>query len=509
MNCGPAFLALLAYLADENDVARSSQWELVALWMRLLNENEGMMREIIAKRLRSLRSLYIDVPALRPGTVGAYAFAFVSVAVATALRVALDPYVEGVQFITFYPAIVVTTVISGFGAGFLCTVLSTAAADFFVLAPRWSFNVGDPVIVAELLLFGPLASYLVLIIAQMRSAIERDQAEANKDRLQLALDASQLGWWEYDLVNGVALWSDRRSKEIYDVAEDKTDIEEFTKRVHPDDVEGAWAAMEAALDPTDPKPYAIEYRVQRGDGEVRCVEAHGLTYFEGGPVERRAVSMVGTCQDITERKRGEEERKEHEERLHLLMREVNHRARNMLGVVDAIAHQTVAGSPEDYVERFSERIRALAAYQDLLVRSEWKGVEIEDLARTQLSHFAALIGSRIAMRGPKLRLNAASAQAIGLALHELTTNAGKYGALSKDTGGLDVGWGTDGDTFTMSWTEHDGPQVSPPQQRGFGTVVMQEMAERSVDGKVDLGYAPSGVTWRLTCPAVNALELTA
>src|ERR1700740_1757784 len=99
------------------------------------------MRKIITK---SLASLYIDVPALRPGTVGAYAFAFVLAAVATALRVALDPYVVGVQFITFAPAIVITTLISGFGAGFFCVVLSTAAADFFVLSPRFSFYIDDP-----------------------------------------------------------------------------------------------------------------------------------------------------------------------------------------------------------------------------------------------------------------------------------------------------------------------------------------------------------------------------
>jgi two-component sensor histidine kinase len=103
-------------------------------------------------------------------------------------------------------------------------------------------------------------------------------------------------------------------------------------------------------------------------------------------------------------------------------------------------------------------------------------------------------------------LKAASAQAIGLALHELATNAGKYGALSTDRGRLDICSGTDGDTFTISWTERDGPAVSVPQRRGFGTIVMKTMAERSVDGAVDLDYAPSGLTWRLTCPAANALE---
>jgi two-component sensor histidine kinase len=173
---------------------------------------------------------------------------------------------------------------------------------------------------------------------------------------------------------------------------------------------------------------------------------------------------------------------------------------------DAIAHQTATQNPEDFIERFSDRIQALSANQDLLVRNEWNGVEVEDLARAQLAPFAGLIGSRIAVHGPKLRLKAASAQAIGLALHELATNAGKYGALSTNTGRVDIFWGCDGDTFTMSWTEREGPPVSAPKRRGFGTIVMQAMTERSMDGAVNLDYAPSGLTWRLTCPAVNALE---
>jgi two-component sensor histidine kinase len=108
------------------------------------------------------------------------------------------------------------------------------------------------------------------------------------------------------------------------------------------------------------------------------------------------------------------------------------------------------------------------------------------------------------MHGPKLRLNPASAQAVGLALHELATNAGKYGALSTDSR-VDICWATNGDTFTTSWVERDGPPVSAPKRRGFGTLVMQAMTERSLTGKVELLYPPSGVTWRLTCPAANAL----
>jgi PAS domain S-box-containing protein len=337
----------------------------------------------------------------------------------------------------------------------------------------------------------------------LRDITARKQAEqalqASKDRLEFALDAAQLGWWHYDPLRRV-ISGDARAQQIFDATPGDIPIEDIvTKRLHPDDAETVWAAFQAALDPTDPQPYAIEYRVQQADGEVRWVEAHGLAHFEGAGRERRIVSIVGTVQDITERK-------EREEKEHLLMREINHRAKNMLSVADAIAHQSVTRNPEDFVERFSERIQALSANQDLLVRNEWNGVEIEDLVRVQLALFADLIGSRVTVHGPKLRLNAASAQAIGLALHELATNAGKYGALSTDTGRVNIRWGTDGDTFSMSWTERDGPPVALPKQRGFGTIVMEAMAERSVHGTVDLDYAASGLTWRLTCPAPNALE---
>jgi PAS domain S-box-containing protein len=343
----------------------------------------------------------------------------------------------------------------------------------------------------------PLRNIAVIQDINARKQAEQD-LYASRARLQLALDAAQLGWWEYDPVRGV-FSGDTRAQEVCDYAEKEPTIEAFLKRVHPDDLERFSAVREAALDPIDPKPYLNEYRIVRRDGKVRWVESRGRAYFEGAKPDRRLVSFVGTVQDITERK-------EREEREHLLLREINHRAKNMLSVVHVIAHQTAAKSSEDFIERFSERIQALSANQDLLVRNEWKGVEIKDLVCAQLAHFADLIGPRIAVRGPPLRLNPASAQAIGLALHELATNAGKYGALSTDAGRVDVHWETEGDTLAMSWTECDGPPVCKPKQRGFGSIVIEAMAEYSVDGAVDLHYAPSGVTWRLTCPAANALE---
>jgi PAS domain S-box-containing protein len=341
------------------------------------------------------------------------------------------------------------------------------------------------------------------LMAELREAAARRQtAEGllrdSEQRLRFALNAAELGWWQYDPLSRVVS-GDSRFKEIFDLADQEVAIDQIMKRVFQDDAGRVRAAFEAVLDPDTAKPLVIAFRVRREDGRDRWLEAHGLAYFEGAGRERRAVRIVGTVADITERR-------ENAEKAHLLTREINHRAKNMLSVVDAIAHRIFAGHPEALAGRFSERIQALSANQDLLIRNEWKGVEIGDLVRAQLSHFADLIGSRIDLQGPRLLLRGASAQAIGLALHELATNAAKYGALSTDAGRVDIRWGLDGDALTMSWTERGGPPVSEPERRGFGTTVMKAMAERTLNGRVQLDYARSGLSWRLTCPAIGVLE---
>jgi len=325
---------------------------------------------------------------------------------------------------------------------------------------------------------------------------EPDQSTPSAISPQHALSTARIGSWQYDPLRRVFSW-DTRCKEILGVSENEATVVELMNWVHPDDAERIEVAFDALLDPAQPRRYGNEFRVRHGDDDVRWVQTLGLVYFEGEGDDRRAVSVVGTIADVTKHK-------ERDEKLHLLMREVNHRAKNILSVVDAIAHRIVASHPEDFVEQLSERIQALAANQDLLIRNEWNGIEIVDLVHAQLGPYPDF-GSRIAVHGPKLRLNPASAPAIGLALHELATNAAKYGALSTDAGRVDVDWGVHDDTLTMDWTERGGPPVSPPKRLGFGSTVIEAMTERTVDGTVDLDYAPSGVTWRLTCPAVNAL----
>src|SRR5262249_37229309 len=173
------------------------------------------------------------------------------------------------------------------------------------------------------------------------------------------------------------------------------DVPAILARVLPEDSSRVCEAAAAALNPLDPKPFVGEYRIQRIDGEIRWIEVYGMATFEGAGAARYAVVMVGTAADITERERAEEPQ--------LLLRgELNHRTKTLLSVVQSIANQTAASSPADFVERFSQRIQALSASQDLLVRSEWRGVEIKDLVRAQLAHFAHLIGARIMIDGPHL-----------------------------------------------------------------------------------------------------------
>jgi two-component sensor histidine kinase len=195
-----------------------------------------------------------------------------------------------------------------------------------------------------------------------------------------------------------------------------------------------------------------------------------------------------------------------EEHQRLLMQELNHRTKNLLCVVLSIANQTAARSPAEFLERFAERIRALAASQDLLVQSKWRGVEIEALVRAQLAHFADLIGARITIEGPPFSVTPSAAQSIGMAVHELATNAGKYGSLSDDHGSVTISWRLDDGQFCIDWIERDGPCVKPPKRRGFGTTIISAIARSSVDGEVELNYQPGGVTWRLRCASSKVMS---
>jgi two-component sensor histidine kinase len=182
----------------------------------------------------------------------------------------------------------------------------------------------------------------------------------------------------------------------------------------------------------------------------------------------------------------------------------------MLSLVEAIARQTAATSPDEFLDRFFARIQALAASQDLVVKTGWKGVDLVELVRSQLTHFQDLISMRIEIQGPPLLVSARTAQTLGMAIHELATNAGKYGALSNASGRVKIAWSLDpaddeAKTFSLSWHEQNGP-VAPPSRNGFGSMVSGSLVEIGLNGKVDRQFERTGLSWRLRCPAAGILE---
>lgn len=265
--------------------------------------------------------------------------------------------------------------------------------------------------------------------------------------------------------------------------------------IHPDDVESARLAIEAGL--ASGEGYDLNYRLHHKSGHYVWVRDRASVLSDNAA---RSSRVIGMLIDISEQKA-------REEHINLLLREVNHRSKNMLGLVQAIARQTVAATPADFLTRFSERIQALSANQDLLVRNEWGGIDLEELIEAQLAHMASLPNPRITISGPRLHMSPAAAQVIGMVMHELATNASKYGAFSGSRGRIEIKWSVSADSvFSLTWRERDGPEVMAPERTGFGSTVVGTMARMGLEAEVSHDFSATGVTWTLTCPLAKVLD---
>jgi PAS domain S-box-containing protein len=213
--------------------------------------------------------------------------------------------------------------------------------------------------------------------------------------------------------------------------------------------------------------------------------------------------ILETSTDISDRKR-------YEEHFQFIMRELSHRSKNLLAVIQSIARQIALGTNTfaEFQEAFSARIDALVKIHNLLVAGAWHGVEIHDLIRTQLSPFTTLSEDRLETSGPSLTLKPMAAEQIGLALHELATNAAKHGAYSDSVGRVQVRWdlqGADAGTLRLSWREYSGRPVRSPERRGFGHLVITKAVPASLQGKVLLEFRETGVHWIFEAPATNVV----
>ncbi len=210
--------------------------------------------------------------------------------------------------------------------------------------------------------------------------------------------------------------------------------------------------------------------------------------------EQGAISQwFGTNTDITEQR-------EQAEQIKLLLAEVNHRAKNMLATVQAIARRSAGdGTVESFIDQFERRVASLALNQDILVNRNWGEVPLTELVERQLA-FVSEVADRIEVQGPDISIKPRGAEIIGMALHELATNALKHGALSVPAGKVTILWKQveDGKALCIEWRERDGPPVAAPTRKGFGTQLIDWVPRHGLDAEVSLEYHPEGVVWSFT-----------
>ncbi|TKW62010.1 MAG: PAS domain S-box protein [Blastochloris viridis] len=245
-------------------------------------------------------------------------------------------------------------------------------------------------------------------------------------------------------------------------------------------------------------------------GEIKAVIDGQTRWYDLSiaPLKNRAgviVGLTGAVIDISERKGWEQH-------LRLLMRELTHRSKNLLAVIQAMARQTArhSGTVEEFIDRFGARLHALAGSHDLLVQESWQRASIGELITSQLGHYSDLIGTQIVVDGPQIYLNPDAAQNLGMALHEMATNAVKYGALSTPKGKVSIDWAWKGSgakrVLRLSWKETGGPAVQAPQRRGFGSQVIERNLNRALGATVKLDYAAKGFRADMELPPNVAVD---
>ena len=307
----------------------------------------------------------------------------------------------------------------------------------------------------------------------------------------LALAAGQMGSWEWDIAANRGSWDEGQYR-IFGVEPKDFQISTDNIRdlLHPDD----WEPLRQVVlrMARGERTQQVEFRVRRPNGELRwCTGTAAASVDAAGDVVR----ISGVTIDVTERK-------EAEERQVLLAREVDHRARNALAIIQSIIRLTRAKSVDDYVATVEGRIKALALAHTLLSDSRWHGADLGTLVAEEFAPYRS--GNKIELKGPNVSLSPATAQGIALALHELATNAAKHGALSSIKGKISLTWQLQPDILTLNWVESGGPPIKTPSARSFGLKVIKASIEQQLGGKAVFDWNPKG----LRCDLSIALRET-
>jgi len=338
-----------------------------------------------------------------------------------------------------------------------------------------------------------------------RKQAENALAERNA-QLALAGQAGRVGSYAYDVNKGVMQISEGYAA-IHGLPPGTTETTlcEWRSRVHPDDLRRVEAFRDQVF-ANSRKESNIEYRIVRSDGEMRWVERRSSVSYDGNA---RPTRVVGVSIDVTERKRAEE-------RQRILVAELDHRVKNTLATVSSVVSQTGIGnrSTTDFVAALEGRLRSMAATHELLGARCWHGVSMKDLVQRELAPYAARNNCEVS--GAEVVLRAEASQAMAMVLHELATNAAKYGALSTKEGRVSIRWDQrlngrgHPPPLVLEWRESDGPPVIAPSNPGYGTSTIRDLIPYEFGGTVDLAFAPEGIRCRVELPEIwlgNGREL--
>ena len=287
--------------------------------------------------------------------------------------------------------------------------------------------------------------------------------------------------------------------EFTGMPEGSTDGAAWAGMFHPDDQDRAWQRWRLSLETG--QPYEIEYRLRHRSGEYRWVlgRAQPVRSAQG-----QITRWYGSCTNINRIKVVEGQ-------LQLMLGEMNHRVKNSMAMVHSIVSQTLRQSEtlEQARTSIQSRINTMAHAHDRLVKATWTETSISEVIEAALMPHSMSNG-RFKTEGPALPIGSKQALALTMALHELATNAAKYGALSSDTGYVQVLWtcddGTEPAQFDLAWKEHGGPRVAPPRRRGFGTRMIEQALASYFDGKAELKYDPDGLRFELSAPMTGLLQ---
>jgi PAS domain S-box-containing protein len=388
-------------------------------------------------------------------------------------------------------------------------VYAAVARDRALIVTRWTQRaallvaLGIPAILA-------LALLAVLVRrAQREAEAARDRLEqrveartadlaASEGRLRLALEAADLGTWEVDLRAGTVERTPR-TLAIFGMAPDfaHSDYLVWRENIHPEDRPAVALAFDGIRSGGRDR-YSADYRFLRPDGRWIWIESRARV-VERGP-DGMPLRIAGTVQDVTARREAEERRA-------LLAREVDHRAKNALAVVQAALRLTPRSDAETYARAVEGRVSALARTHNLLAAARWTGAALRDVLAGELAAFlpeGAVGGAqpRAELDGPPLQVAPSAAQSLSLALHELATNAVKHGALSVPGGRLSVEWAVEEQAGMLSlrWRERDGPPARPPGRSGFGSRLLAATVRDQLGGTLTQDWEEDGLTIAMRLP---------